>query len=120
MTEKILKIKKTPKAKPKAKKLGRCIDYDDTLIERLKNHDYAVAYLNAALDESLKGDEESQKVFLMALKNVAQAQGTMSDLARRSNLRRESLYRIFSEKGNPELYSFAALLHAMGFSLSVQ
>jgi len=38
-------------------------------------HDEAVAYLNAALEESLKGDEESQQFFLIALRNVAEAQG---------------------------------------------
>ena len=31
---------------------------------KLKDHDEAVAYLNAALEESLKGDEESQQLFL--------------------------------------------------------
>ncbi len=35
----------------------------------------AVAYLNDALEESLKGDEESQHLFLLALKNVAQVEG---------------------------------------------
>ena len=115
MVKKIIK-----KPSIKTKKVSRCIDYHDTLIERLKKHDYAVAYLNAALAESLKGDEESQALFLMALRNVAEAQGTMSDLARRAKLRRESLYRMLSEKGNPELYSLAALLQAMGFNLSVQ
>ena len=50
------------------------IKYQDFLIEHLKNHDEAVAYLNAAFEESLKGDEESEKIFLMALENVAKAQ----------------------------------------------
>ena len=49
--------------------------YQDWLIEKLKEHDEAVAYLNAALEESLKGDEESKDIFLMALRNVAEAQG---------------------------------------------
>ena len=102
------------------KKGPRCIDYHETLIERLKDHDYAVAYLNAAIEESLKGDQESQQLFLNALRNVAEAQGTMSDLAKRARMRRESLYRILSKKGNPELSSLASLLHAMGFSLSIR
>lgn len=99
---------------------SRCIDYHDTLIERLKDRDYAVAYLNAAIEEDLKGDAESKKLFLNALRNVAEAQGTMSDLAKRARVRRESLYRMLSKNGNPELNSFAALLHAMGFSLNVR
>lgn len=108
-----IKIKKPSKA-------PRCIDYHDTLILRLKDHDYAVEYLNAAIKEGLKGDEESQRLFLEALKNVAEAYGSMSELARRAKLRRESLYRMLSKKGNPELNSLAAILGAMGFTLYVR
>jgi probable addiction module antidote protein len=107
-------------AKKVTKKLSRCIDYHDTLLERLKDHDYAVAYLNAAIEESLKGDEESQKLFLNALRNVAEAQGSMSNLAKRAHVRRESLYRMLSKEGNPELNTLNSLLNAMGFSLNVR
>ena len=41
--------------------MARSRKYQDFLIEQLKDHDEAVAYLNAALEESLKGDEESQQ-----------------------------------------------------------
>ena len=99
---------------------SRCVDYHDTLIKRLKDRDYAVTYLNAAIEEGLKGDKESKKLFLQALKNVAEAQGSMSDLAKRAQVRRESLYRMMSKRGNPELNSLAALLHAMGFSLNIR
>jgi len=112
MTQKKLTstIKKSPKA----------IDYQSSLIERLKDHEYAIVYLNTALEESLEGDTESQAVFLSALRNVAEAQGTMSGLAKRAHVRRESLYRMLSKDGNPELCSLAAILNAMGFSLNVR
>ncbi len=101
------------------KKIPPTADYHEELIESLKDRDEAIAYLNAALDESFKGDEESQKLFLMALRDVALAQGNITDLAKRAHLRRENIYRMLSENGNPELQSIAALLHAMGFHLSV-
>ena len=41
--------------------MARSTKYQDRLIEKLKDHDEAVAYLNAALEESLKGDGESKK-----------------------------------------------------------
>lgn len=107
-------------AKKLVKKSMRSLDYHETLLERLQEHDYAVAYLNAAFEESLKGDEISQKIFLQALKNVAEAQGSISDLARRARLRRESLYRMLSKRGNPSLSSLASLLNAMGFELGVR
>jgi hypothetical protein len=52
----------------------RCTDYHNELIKSLKDRKHAVAYLNAALGESLKGDAESQTLFLKAIKNVAEAQ----------------------------------------------
>lgn len=60
--------------------MPRYRDYQEELIEYLKDHDEAVAYLNTDWEESLKGDEESQKLFLLALRNVAEAQGGLEKL----------------------------------------
>ena len=92
-------------------------DYQEELIEDLKDHDEAIAYLNAAWEESLKEDEESQKLFLLALRTVAEAQGGLGKLAKRVHIRREQLYRILSPKGNPGLKIIRALLIALGFNL---
>lgn len=99
------------------KKYKRSVSYHDELIEGLKNHDEAIAYLNAALDESLLGDKESQEVLLNALRNVAEAQGGLGQLAKKTHIRREVLYRILSLDGNPELRTFTSLVHAMGLNL---
>lgn len=92
-------------------------DYHEELIEDLKDHDEAVAYLNAAWKESLEGDEESQQLFLLALRNVAEAQGGLGKLARRVRIRREQLYRILSPRGNPGLKIIRTLLIALGVNL---
>lgn len=99
--------------------MARSRNYQEELIEALKDHDEAIAYLNSALEECMKGDEESQQLFLRALRNVAEAQGGLGKLARKVNIHRENLYRILSEEGNPELKTFTILLDAMGFSLKV-
>jgi DNA-binding phage protein len=99
---------KKAKAK-KPSKAARYVDYHETLILRLKDHDYAVEYLNAAIREGSKGDKESQRLFLEALKNVVEAHGSISELVRRTRLCRESLYRMLSKKGNPELNSLVAI-----------
>jgi probable addiction module antidote protein len=98
-------------------KHSRSVDYHNELIKSLKDHDHAVVYLNAALEESLNGDDESQKLLLIALKNVAEAQGNISNLAKRSKIRRESIYKMLSDEGNPYLQSFTSLVHAMGFNI---
>lgn len=103
--------------KSETKKNSRSVDYHDELVKSLKDHDHAVAYLNAALEESMKGDPESQKLLLIALKNVAEAQGNISNLAKRSKIRRESIYRMLSDEGNPFLQSFTSLVYAMGFNI---
>jgi probable addiction module antidote protein len=87
--------------------------YQPELIKTLADSDEAEAYLNAALDD---GDWEA---FLLALRNVAEAQGGIAHLAERTQLNRESLYRMLSERGNPELRSLDAVLHALGFRLAV-
>jgi probable addiction module antidote protein len=87
--------------------------YQPDLLESLRDPGEAEEYLNAALEE---GDPE---LFLLALRNVAEAQGGVAQLAEKAKLNRESLYKILSERGNPELKSLDALLHALGFRLAV-
>ncbi|MBA2368871.1 MAG: transcriptional regulator [Candidatus Protochlamydia sp.] len=97
--------------------MARSRNYQDFLLEQLQNHDFAVAYLNEALNESLKGDEESQKLFLMALRNVAEAQGGVGALAKKARLGRESLYKTLSGTGNPKWHTLVSLCVAMGLNL---
>jgi hypothetical protein len=52
--------------------------YKEELIQALKNPAEAVAYLNGAVEECLKGDSESREMLLLALRNVREAQGLYS------------------------------------------
>ena len=87
--------------------------YQPALIDNLRNAGEAEEYLNAALEE------EDPELFLLALRNVAEAQGGVAQLAEKTKLNRESLYKMLSERGNPELRSLDTLLHALGFRLTV-
>lgn len=97
--------------------MPRSKKYHECLIEDLKDHDEAVAYLNAALEESLKGDPESQYLFLVAIRNVAEAQGGVAHLAKKAGVGRESLYKTLSEKGNPKWHTLVSLVIALGLNL---
>ena len=88
--------------------------YQENLIQSLKNMKEAAAYLNAAIEE---GDRE---LFLLALRNIAEAQGGISAIAEKAHLNRENLYRMLSKRGNPEIKSLLTLLHAMGLELTVK
>ena len=97
--------------------MARSKKYQDWLIDKLKDHDEAVAYLNAALEESLKGDEESQHLFLLALRNVAEAQGGVAQLAKKARVGRESLYKALSKTGNPKWHTLVSLIIGLGLNL---
>ncbi len=88
--------------------------YRDSLLKALANPVSAAHYLNASLED------EDSRVFLMALRDVADANGGMGLLAESSKLNRESLYRALSESGNPSLSSLAAVLKSLGLRLAVQ
>ena len=94
--------------------MARKYSYQKDLIESLKDPREAAAYLNAAIDE------KDRAIFLLALRNVAKAHGGMASIAAKANLNRESLYRMLSRKGNPEIESLYILLHAMGLKLAVE
>ena len=89
------------------------VKYEDGLKKALTDPDEAAAYLNAALEDG------SQEVFLMALRDVADAKG-LARLARETSLNRENMYRILSERGNPQLSSLKTLLESLGLKLAVE
>jgi probable addiction module antidote protein len=92
----------------------RTTTYQEDLIESLKDPREAAAYLNAAMEE---GD---RALFLLALRNVAEAHGGMSAVSQKAQLNRESLYRMLSKKGNPEIKSIFMLLDSMGLKLTIE
>jgi probable addiction module antidote protein len=89
-------------------------DYSTQLLEDLKDPAEAVAYMEAAI---LEGDRDG---LLMALRQVAAANGGMASIAEQTGLSRKSLYRAFSKRGNPMASTLSSVLVATGFRLCVQ
>jgi len=87
------------------------IDYKNHLLEGLKDLEYAAGYLTAAL-------EEGEDVFLLAVRDVAQAQGGLNSLAQATKLNRENLYDMLSAEGNPRLSSLTSVLNKLGFEVA--
>lgn len=86
--------------------------YRDSLIKALKDPLQAAEYINAAIEE------DDLETLLLALRDVAEAQG-MSAISRRTKLNRVSLYKMLSSRGNPQFQSVVHLLHAVGLTLFV-
>lgn len=93
--------------------MAKSIRYEKYLIESLKDPEEAAGYLNTALEG---GDV---RVFLSALRHVVQAQGGLSEIAKRTDKSRTSLYKTLSSQGNPYLKSTNEILFAMGLHLKI-
>jgi probable addiction module antidote protein len=93
---------------------ARTEPYREGLLASLKDPDQAAHYLSACLEDN------DPRLFLLALRDVADAHGGISILSRDARLNRESLYRMLSRAGNPSLQSLSAILHAVGLRLSVR
>lgn len=90
----------------------RTSDYQTWLLNQLTDPIVAANYLKAAI-------KDSRKMFLIALRKVADAR-QMTRVARRSRLSRENLYRMLSETGNPTLTSLEAILKTIGVGFSFE
>ena len=83
-------------------------DFKADLLDELRNDpEYAAEYLSAA-----KAD--SREAFLVALRDVAEAQKGMKRVAKEANVNRENLYRAFSKKGNPRVDTLDSVLDVLG------
>jgi len=91
----------------------RLKNYREDLLERLKDADYSAEYLAQVLAQKDKA------AFLVALKDVVEATGGMSAMAKRVGLKRPSLYKVFSKRGNPTLETLQAILAALGLRVTV-
>lgn len=95
--------------------IKRLKDYREGLLKDLQDPEAASMYLNEALKD------EDPRMFLLALKNIREAQGLdVSELARVTQMSRQSLYKILSTQGNPKLDSLSAILHALGLQIAVE
>lgn len=91
------------------------VSHDAFVIEQLRESpELAAEYLRAILEE-----DDSPQVLLRALRQVAEAQG-MATVAAEAGLKRESLYRVLSPKGNPTLKTIAAVAKSVGLRLSFE
>jgi probable addiction module antidote protein len=87
--------------------------YKDHLLKELKDPVFALKYLNACMEDGDHG------VFLLALRDVAEAYGGVGRLAKKAGLNREHLWRMLSKRGNPRLENLVQLAHAFGWRLAL-
>jgi probable addiction module antidote protein len=86
-------------------------DYHTWLLGKLSDRVHAANFLNAAL-------QDSSELFLACVKDVIEA-GTVSEVAQKAGVTRESIYRSFSATGNPTFETLTSVLAALGLKLQI-
>ena len=92
--------------------------FEEYLIEKLKDPQYARTYLETALEEY--GKDQDSEAFLLALRDVAEAQGGLGKLSEETGLNRAGIYKALSQRGNPRLDTMEKILRSLGFRLSIE
>ncbi|MES2676813.1 MAG: addiction module antidote protein [Pseudomonadota bacterium] len=104
-----------------------------TKIKKISDHnnfdDWATAIIGSSkkqtddfLKLALKQFEEDGDIalLLLALRQIAKAKGGFSQVAEKTGLTREALYKILSKTGNPTITTFKSILEALGYCLSIK
>jgi probable addiction module antidote protein len=82
------------------------------VVDHLKTDKDIAGYLTAVLED---GDPA---LFIAAIGDIARAKG-MSDIAKKSGVTRESLYRALKIEARPRFETVTKVIHALGMKLSV-
>ena len=81
--------------------------------EYLDSPEIIIEYLKAALEE------EDTEVLMVAIGNIAKAKG-MSEIAQKTKLNRQSLYKSLSPKGSPKFETVLKVLQALNLKLTIE
>lgn len=93
--------------------------FDEVVAERFQEHPEEIpGFLEVVFEEYEKDPDEG--ALMLALRQVVKAKGGMTELAKRTDLSRERLYKTLSERGNPHLKNFQRILNAFGYTVSIK
>ena len=98
--------------------LKHTTSFKENLLKALSDPKEAQAYLEAA-PEAYEGDGNTDAL-LLAMRDVAQAQGGVGQLAKRVGITREHLYNVLASKHNPRLDNLLSILSGLGFRVRLE
>ena len=88
------------------------------LIEQLADREEAIGYLQVSLEEYFVDGDTS--FFLKGIRNVVEAQGGISEVAKQAGIAPEVLSKFLCSEDSLQLGTFSAILKALGWRLSIQ
>ena len=91
----------------------------DYIIEKLKqDEEFALEYLQTSLEE-YQNDNDYES-FLLAMKTLIKANGGFTKVAKKTKKGRESLYKSFSEIGNPQFETITKVMCSLGYKFNIE
>ncbi|OIO45604.1 transcriptional regulator [bacterium (Candidatus Gribaldobacteria) CG10_big_fil_rev_8_21_14_0_10_37_21] len=93
-------------------------DYKANLFRRIQNPCFSKIYLETAFEEYQKDGDT--KPLLLAMRDVAEAQGGIGKLAKKTSINRQHLYDVLANKHNPKLDNWLNILSALGFKIKLE
>ena len=90
--------------------------YQDYLISRLKDPNYAALYLETHMEEE---EDNEPELLRLALDNVLQALSSSTMSFDQAELHRQKLDEILSQPGSLAIYGLANWLNELGLKLTV-
>lgn len=102
----------------KAWKKSSAITLDEVRLEYLRDPKHSSYAMKLALEE-FEQDKDGD-MLLDTLRLVAQAQGGLAALARKTQVSRQALHEALSPKGSPRLCTFQNVLGSLGLRMSVK
>lgn len=102
----------------KKKLIDTFTNFDDYLIQDLKNSEIAQTYLEEILNEYYK--DKDIDLFLHSLKPLIKSHGSVSKFAEKTGINRTYLYKIFNHKVKPEFHTLVNILEKLGFEFTIK
>lgn len=91
----------------------KLVSYKEHLLKELKDPEFAAMYIAQAIETG------EQETFLTALRDVVEACGGPTVIAKQVHIQRESLYKALSKRGNPRLTTLQGILKSVGLRIAV-
>lgn len=87
--------------------------FEDDLVLKLKDSEFASAYLTSAILDS------DLEFLTLALGDVAKAHG-LSKIAENTGINRRTLYKVFDKEGNPSFGLVSQIMNGLGLEIEVR
>ena len=98
--------------------MKRAKKYEDHKYAKLREFNYAKTYLESAIEEY--HSDHNRAAFLLALRDLVEAQGGIADFSEKIHLSRQALYKSLSPAGNPRFETLDNVLNRLGFQFTVE